>query len=245
MSDTLYTLITGASSGIGRGIAKILSPNHNLILHGRNVEELEKTRRACTNSINHLVWVCDLSRIEDVEKELVSFISNNHLGVSNYIHSAGTVNIMPIRLVSLKNAQELMNVNFFSAFEISKILTKRINSPHLENIIFISSIFSSFGSKGQSIYAASKGAMDAMMKSLAVELAPKVKVNSILPGAIHTEMANSAFENEKYISKIKEDYLIGFGQAEDVGNLVEFLLSPRARWITGQQLFLDGGKSCH
>ncbi|WP_088187753.1 SDR family oxidoreductase [Desulfosporosinus sp. FKA] len=245
-SANLYTLVTGASSGIGRGIAQILSQNHNLILHGRNIEELERTKLNCSNSDNHLIWAYDLSDINHIEADLSTFLVQHTGHVNNFVHSAGVVHVMPSRLVSLQAAQTMMNINFFSAFELTKVLTKKkYNNGQLKNIIFVSSIYSKYGAKGQSIYCASKGALDSFMKSLAVELAPYVRVNSILPGAIKTGMSEKTFQNKDYINRLQEEYLLGFGDVTDIGNAVEFLLSDNARWVTGQQMIVDGGRTAH
>jgi NAD(P)-dependent dehydrogenase (short-subunit alcohol dehydrogenase family) len=106
-------------------------------------------------------------------------------------------------------------------------------------------MFSKFGSKGDSIYAASKGALDSLVRSLAVELAPDIRVNSILPGGLRTKMTRHLFENSKYMAEFNEKYLLGEGNVADVAALVKFIVSSEAKWITGQNLIVDGGCSCH
>jgi NAD(P)-dependent dehydrogenase (short-subunit alcohol dehydrogenase family) len=81
------------------------------------------------------------------------------------------------------------------------------------------------------------------MKSLAVELAPDVRVNSVLPGAIKTEMTKAIFARPEVEDRFRRDYPLGVGQPDDIVHIVEFLLSDRARWITGQQLIVDGGRT--
>jgi NAD(P)-dependent dehydrogenase (short-subunit alcohol dehydrogenase family) len=99
------------------------------------------------------------------------------------------------------------------------------------------------GAKGMSAYGASKGAIDTLMRCLAVELAPKVRLNSILPGAIPTEMTQAIFDNEKVRTRMAEMYPMGIGEALDICYMAEFLLSEKAKWITGQQFTVDGGRS--
>ena len=94
-----------------------------------------------------------------------------------------------------------------------------------------------------STYGASKAALDGLMRSLAVELAPKVRVNSVLPGAVITEMTKSIFENEEVSQRMSAQYPLGIGLPNDIAEAVSFLVSDHARWITGQQLTVDGGRS--
>ena len=155
------------------------------------------------------------------------------------------VKILPVKDFELIYSQEILNVNFFSAVEITRGLLKKFNHQALSNIIFISAIWSKLGDKGNSIYAASKGALDSLVKTLAVELGPRVRVNSILPGAIKTKMSESAFSNPDILARYDQEYILGLGEIEDIIHLVEFLISYKAKWITGQHLILDGGKTSH
>ena len=84
-----------------------------------------------------------------------------------------------------------------------------------------------------------------MVKSLAVELAPRVKVNSILPGAVKTKMTAHLFEDPSYMKEFNKKYLLGEGSSTDIANMVSFLLSPQSSWITGQNFQVDGGASSH
>ena len=137
-----------------------------------------------------------------------------------------------------------MAVNFHSAAEIIRLLLmKPINNRQLKNIVFISSIASKFGAKGFNHYSASKGALDALMRSLAVELAPEIRVNSILPGGIRTERTESMFTNPELEGRLDANYPLGLGLPTDIASCVEFLLSDHSRWITGQQLVIDGGRT--
>ena len=81
------------------------------------------------------------------------------------------------------------------------------------------------------------------MRNLAIELAPTVRINSILPGAVPTEMTSDIFENEELVERMKKTYPLGIGERKDISNSVQFLLSENSRWITGQQLTVDGGRT--
>jgi NAD(P)-dependent dehydrogenase (short-subunit alcohol dehydrogenase family) len=137
----------------------------------------------------------------------------------------------------------LFNINVFSAMQIIRPLAqKRVNKGALRSITFISAIGSRIGGKGYYVYSASKGAVNAMSLSLAVELAPGVRVNAVLPGTIETEMSRDYFADPDFVASIQAIHPLGLGRAEDVADAVEFLSSDRARWITGQELVVDGGR---
>jgi NAD(P)-dependent dehydrogenase (short-subunit alcohol dehydrogenase family) len=121
---------------------------------------------------------------------------------------------------------------------------KKVNQTNLKTVIFISSAASKLGERGNSVYAASKGAIDSLTKSLAVELAPNVRVNAVLPGMVRTNMSSSTLDDREHVAEIGKNYPLGFGDVADVAALVRFLVSEEARWITGQHLIVDGGRTC-
>ena len=239
MGDT-YTLITGASSGFGRSIAQKLAPSRRLLLAGRNMERLEATRNSCEAPERHLLWVRDLSQLDGIGDELASLLIEKKIGIEHFIHSAGVPGIQLARANEMAFVTQLFNVNLFSAMEIIRPLTqKRVNNGALRSITFISSIATRLGASGYAVYAASKGAVNAMSLSLAVELAPAVRVNAVLPGIVETRMTKEYFTDASFVSF----YPLGFGHPEDIANAVEFLTSDRARWITGQEIVVDGGRT--
>jgi len=234
------TLITGASSGFGRSIAQKLAPSRKLILVGRNAEKLEAVRSTCEAPERHFLWVRDLSRLDGIGEELASLLAAKDIGIDHFIHSAGVTGIQLARATEIAFVTRIFNVNLFSAMEIIRSLVqKRTNKGALRSITFISSIASRVGASGYSVYAASKGAVNALSLSLAVELAPAVRVNAVLPGIIQTEMTKEYFANSDFVAL----YPLGFGRPEDIANAVEFLSSDCARWITGQEIVVDGGRS--
>jgi len=239
-------LITGASSDIGKAIAVRLSAANSLVLAGRNAERLEAVRLCCREPQNHRLWCMDFSNPEQTGNELIEFLSANQIAISGFVHAAGMVTVLPVRLLDPAAMRQMMNVNFFSAVEIVRTLTKKlINGKSLHKIVFISSISSLRGTSGYCGYSATRGAIDAYMRGLAVELAPQVRVNSVLPGAIRTAATERVFASNLYAEQHQRDYPLGEGHPDDVAAIVGFLMSDEARWITGQQFVVDGGRTAH
>jgi NAD(P)-dependent dehydrogenase (short-subunit alcohol dehydrogenase family) len=238
-----YILITGASSGIGSWIATRLSRNYNLILHGRNEEKLQHTRSQCDPAHEQLLFLADLAATGELEASLAEFIAAHQAQVVHFIHCAGFMKMLPLKAVSVESINRTFSVNVFAAALIVKVLIQKKTNSALKSVVFISSNISNFGAKAFSTYAGSKAALDATMRCLAVELAPRVRVNSVLPGAIPTEMTKEIFENSAVVERMVSDYPLGLGEVNDIFEMVDFLISDRSKWITGQQFVVDGGRS--
>ena len=237
-----YLLITGASSGVGKELAIHLSEKYFLILNGRNEERLNQTRERCIKDA--LVWPFDLTNINELEASLAAFLKANDASVTGFVHCAGLLKMVPIRSVDAASLVETFSTNVFAAELITKtLMSKKVNSRNLRSIVFISSNISNRGAAAFSVYGSSKSALDGLMRNLAVELAPGVRVNSVLPGGMITEMTKEIFEDEEAVNQISKNYPLGIGTPAEIAPAVEFLLSDDARWITGQQFTVDGGRT--
>ena len=242
MKETVF--LTGATAGIGEALAITLSQQYNIVLSGRNTEKLEALKSKCSTENSVYILPLDLSDTANLEKNISSFINEKQLTVEKFVHCAGFMKMVPLKLVSQDLMLETFKTNVFSANTIIKLLTnKKANNSALNNVVLISSNISNRGAKAMSTYGASKAALDGLMRSLAVELAPKVRINSVLPGAVVTEMTKSIFENEEVSQRMSAQYPLGIGLPNDIAEAVSFLLSEESRWITGQQLTVDGGRS--
>jgi NAD(P)-dependent dehydrogenase (short-subunit alcohol dehydrogenase family) len=243
MAET-YTLITGASSGFGRCIAQRFAPSRRLVLSDISAEKLEAVRSTCEAPERHLLWVRDLSQLEGIGEALASLLVSQNIAIDHFIHSAGVFGIQFARANDMAFVARLFNVNVFSAMEIIRpLVQKKVNKGALRSIIFISSINSRLGAKGYYAYAATKGALNAMSLSLSVELAPSIRVNAVLPSVVGTEMNEELFAKPDFVASMRATHPLGLGRPEDVADAVEFLGSDRARWITGQEIVVDGGRS--
>ena len=239
-------LITGASSGIGRECSIFASKlGANLVLIGRNEERLKNTLDSLEEG-KHIYFSCDVTDYESLEgtiKQAVKEVGK----ICGFVHSAGIELTLPLRNMNHKKYEKLFAVNVISAFEIARLISKKkYLSPQGASFIFISSIKGLVGEIGNIGYCSSKSALLAGCKAMALELASKkIRVNSILPGVVETEMVKNLFDNisEEEQKVIIAKHPLGLGEPRDVANACAFLLSDASRWITGTNFVIDGGYS--
>lgn len=236
-------LITGASSGIGRIIAAEASlAGANIVICGRNSKRLSETFDLLHQGDNqhHEKVIFDLSD-ESVTLEVIQQF-NDFDGI---VFAAGSDLIQPFSFTTSQQLKAIMDDNFTGqALMLQKLIkAKKINSG--ASIVFFSSVNgTSIGSKGHSLYAAAKGAINGLVRVLANELSKKkVRVNAIAPGMVETGLMKM---NEEVVSKElleahRKDYPLGFGRPEDVAYLCIYLLSGASVWMTGQSITIDGG----
>lgn len=237
-------LITGASSGIGKAVAQFASSlGARLVIIARNRERLQQTFDKLEGG-NHEQFVCnvtDYSLLNDVISESI----RNSGYFSGFVHCAGIEKTLPLRVSKNSIFKDIFEINVFSAFEIARLLAQKGNyNPSGTSIILISSVMGIKGEIGKVSYCASKSALLAGSKALALELAPKkIRCNCVLPGVVQTEMITTLFESISEESKqnIVSKHPLGLGMPDDVAALICFLLSNEARWITGSEYVIDGG----
>lgn len=237
-----YTLITGASSGVGREVAVHLSKTRQLILSGRNRERLEETKSLCGGSV--LIWRYDLVSYKLLEYDLTEWLGEQNIEIEAFVHCAGVINMVPLRGITAEILENVYAVNVFAPELIMKVLASRKwNARNLKAAVFISSNISNRGAAAFSVYGASKSALDGLMRNLSVELAPNVRVNTICPGGMVTEMTKEIFADENAVKEVEKNYPLGIGTPHDIVPAVEYLLSEQSRWVTGQQITIDGGRT--
>ena len=243
-------LITGASSGIGKVCAiECARAGANLILLGRDTERLTTTyddvivNSKITNQI-HLMYVLDFDldqeRISEVIAEAVSRVGK----ISGFIHAAGIEKTLPVSAMKPGDYENLFRVNVVSGFELVKYISKKKNIADSASFVFISSITSVIGRSGLSGYSATKGAIVAAVRSMAIELANKnIRVNSVSPGTVLTPMMANYLDSipVEEQEKRKEGFPFGLGEPEDIAYACIYLLSEASKWVTGQNLVIDGG----
>lgn len=237
-----WALVTGASSGIGQAVAIKLSERYSVVLCCRDVARLEETRSRCAPNADVLCWSCDVSDLSNLAALLQGFIAKHSIAIEAFVHCAGYSKLVPLKMATLDDVNVTFNTNVHAPFVIvQQLVNRRVNLGALKNVVLISSNISGRGSKAFSIYGSSKHAVDGLMRSLAVELAPKVRVNAVCPGAIKTRMTEEIFANEEVVERMKLTYPLGIGEPHNIADAVAFLLSKDAAWITGQSIVVDGG----
>lgn len=238
-----YTLITGASSGMGEATAKLLSRDRNLIISGRDTERLKAVAEICRQNGNDiLLFPFDLEKADVIARELTAFIKEKSLAVEAFAHFAGMTEVLSVKRTNYKIGLKVMNVNYFSAVEIISTLTKnRVNSDNLKKIVLVSSIMTYTSGRYQPHYVASKGAIETLAIALACELAP-INVNVISPGSFNTRIMQTLFKDNSPDAPWNPPTLLSPGTVDEVANVAKFLLSEESRYITGQIVYVDGGE---
>lgn len=241
-------VVTGASSGIGKGIAILLSKSGaNVIMVARNSDRLQEMYSELEPG-SHSYYVQDLSDLSAIEG-LIDNICRDGLKLNGLVHSAGISLTMPLQYLKSSDSMKIMSVNFFSFVELVKQFSKRKNNDNGGSVVAISSISSRVGARGLTAYSASKGALESAVRSMALDLAPKnIRINSVSPGMIETQMYDGLREivnNKDFEAELKKRQVLGVGKPEDVANAAAFLLSDASRFITGTTMIVDGGYLAH
>lgn len=233
-----HVLVTGASSGIGRAIAvESARMGARLTILGRNPERLEQTLADLNGTGHHAV------RFDLKDSDGVAALLSAIKSVDGVVHSAGITHMAPAKFISQADFDEIMAVNVYAAMELIKQLltNKKINKT--ASLVFISSVVGGIlPYKGQGVYAASKGALSAYTKVLALELAARgMRANSIAPAMVRTPLLDSLGADSAVIKADEQRYPLGYGTPEDVAWAAVYLLSRASRWMTGNNLVIDGG----
>jgi len=238
-------VITGASSGIGRETAIIFSRmGARVFLLGRNAVHLQDTLSLLKDPANHLSHNLDLTNENEI-KELAIKIETLKGQIHGLVNCAGISSTLPLRMINEKKMMDFFHTNVAGAVNLSRIMLKS-GLFHTEgaSIVFISSVMGSVGEIGKTLYAMTKGALNAAVKSMAIELAPKnIRVNGVSPGVVQTPMSANAIysRDENSLKVIEALHPLGLGLPEDVAYACAYLISDASRWVTGSNLFVDGG----
>ena len=235
-------LVTGASSGIGRGIAIECSKmGAKLVINGRNLERLDETFSSLEGD-GHVLIQADLSKQDEIEKLVLETPLLN-----GCVYSAGIPVLSAVKFISREMLEDIFNVNTVAPILLTSLLLKKKKLQVKSSIVFISSISGvCVANVGESPYSATKGAISGFVKGAAFELSRQgTRVNSICPGLVPTrilELANTVFSEEQLKNKTYDKFLLGrIGTPEDIAYGAIYLLSDASSWVTGINLVIDGG----
>lgn len=237
-------LVTGASSGLGKGIAVLLAQlGAKVLLVARDQERLAAARSELGGA-GHAVEVFDLSVVETIPGWLRE-ISQRHGPLHGLVHSAGVLPTRPLRMQNAADWENALRLNVTAGAQLAKGFRQRgVCADGGGSIVFLSSVMGLAGQPGQVLYSATKGAIVAMVRSMALELAPEgIRVNCVAPAVVDGGMTHKYRQNvlPEMFEQVVSLHPLGLGKVEDVANAAAFLLAETGRWITGTTLVVDGG----
>ena len=223
-------LIIGASSGIGKATAQILAHQ------GANV--IGTYNQTSPKSIENVSYYALDVFNENLD---LSFIPETLDGI---VYCPGSINLLPFTRIKPEDFIKDYELQVVGAIKVIQNCIKALKKGSTPSIVFFSTVAVQHGFNFHSQVAASKGAIEGLTKSLAAELSPTVRVNCIAPSITQTPLAEKLLSNDaKIVANAQRHPLKKIGQAEDIAEMVNFLLSEKSGWITGQILSVDGGMS--
>ena len=238
-------LITGASRGIGKAIAiRLAKDGYDIAVnYNSNQEAAVKTAEEISRfGVAVKIYKADTSKIDEV-KAMFKAIRSDFGGLDVLVNNAGVVDDAYLLMVNQPSLEKSLAINIQGYINCAQQAALRMAGSGKGVIINISSVSSVIAVEGQTVYSATKGAVNSMTATMAKELAPRgIRVNAVAPGFVGTDMLKSIPGDlvDKYIESIP---MKKFGTAEDVANVVSSLCSDNFSYMTGQVLVLDGGLS--
>lgn len=220
-------LLIGGSHGIGFEMAKALQKDYTVYVASRTEDQLHHL------DVNHITFD---ATSDTLDESLLPEV------IHGFAYCPGSINLKPLKMLSIDVFREEMELNFFSLVNVVKSILQRMAEG--SSMVFFSTVAVNTGMPFHTSVAAAKGAIEGFTKSLAAEYAPKIRVNCIAPSLVDTPLAGRLLNNHKKRELMSQRHpLKRVGQAEDIANLAVFLLGEKSTWVTGQVLGVDGGMS--
>ena len=237
--DGRTILVTGASSGIGRTTAIECSRmGSRMIITGRDTERLDEVLHELQGE-GHQSIIADLTQADQVENLLSQLPV-----VDGVVLCAGQGTVVPFKMADRKKIDPIFEINYFAPVELLRLILKKRKLADCSSVVFVSSIGGVDSiTIGNSIYGASKAALNSAMRFCALELASKqIRVNSVCPGMVNTRLIQGgAVSEEQHQADMQKYPLKRYGEPEDIAHGIVYLLSNASSWVTGHSLVIDGG----
>lgn len=239
-------MVTGASSGIGGAIALRLNAlGAAVIASGRDIRRLEKIKAEAAEPDTIYLEQKALDKVDGLDK-WVDTLAVRYGKLGGLAFAAGITETKPFLQYDYANALQMFDLLCHAPVMVAKGITSRKNCvPGGFAIVFVASAAAIAPNKGQLVYGAAKAALVTAAHCMAKELAPrKIRVNCVSPGLVKTHMLDTmtAVLGDDFIQREESSYPLGLGEPEDVANMSVFLLSSAAKWITAQNIVVDGGR---
>ena len=243
--DQIY-IVTGASSGLGEATALLLNElGATVIGIGRNIERLERMKARCKYPENMFLESKDLT--EDIEglPKYIKELKDKYGKFSGMAYCAGKLGIYPLKMLDFDNTIKVFNINYFAPIFMTKGFVDRRNNVGVgASCVYISSMDTIIGTRGQSIYSGTKAGLVASIKAISKEVSGQgIRMNCVMPSMIKTSMTIDRFSNLTGVTEDmqKDSYPFGWGEPNDVANMIVYLLSDKAKFISGQNYIIDSG----
>ena len=235
-------LVTGAAGGIGMATAVECSKlGAKLLLTDINEDGLLETLNALCGE-DHRYFTTDMTSQEALDS-LVSSIPQ----IDGLVSNAGITKPSPVKFVKKEDLERIMSINTIAPICLTQKLIKKKKINYGGSLVFTVSIGGVFTTApGNAMYGASKGALQVFVRNAALELAPKIRCNSVNPGMVNTGLVKSGTYSDEDKARDMETYpLKRYGEPRDIALAIAFLLSDASSWITGHSLIIDGGKTLY
>ena len=228
MIENKNIFIVGGSSGIGLSLIKQISSKNNIYSASRNDNNLNEY------NVKHIKY----DSVNDLEID-TSILPEK---IDGFVYCPGSINLRPFNTLKIESFLEDYKINFLGAIKSLKIILPLMQKSDNSSIVFFSTVAVSTGMPFHSSISSSKGAIEGLTRSLAAEFAPNIRVNSIAPSIVKTNLSEKFLNSDLKIEKASERHPLGrIGKVEEISKLVAYLLSDDSSWVTGQVINIDGG----